>query len=338
MSSWSGRRILVTGGAGFIGSNLVQRLVELGARVRVVDNLQRGRLENLQSCIEAVEFVRGDLTQPAVCLEACRDMEMVIHLASRVGGISYYLQRAAEVMLHNLLIDTLVWQAAMVCGVERYLYASSAHVYPLELQDSPEAPLLREEQAVPANPPLSYGWAKLVSEKQLEYSAADAGPPGVAILRLIGVYGKNQDIDLETGSAIPVFIRRAIEYPRRRPFTILGSGEETRSYCYITDVVEAMLAAMEKLDGHQLIGPLNVGSETRLPIRDLVREIIDISGKQIQIVNDVSHKTAIWGQALDCAKARSVLGWQPRVSLREGLEMTYQHIEARLEGEKAVPR
>jgi nucleoside-diphosphate-sugar epimerase len=338
MSLWSGRRILVTGGAGFIGSNLVERLAELGARVRVVDNLQRGRLENLQSCIEVIEFMRGDLTQPDVCLEACRDMEMVIHLGSRVGGISYYVQRPAEVMLHNVLMDTLVWQAATVCGVERYLYASSAHVYPLELQDNPEAPFLREEQAVPANPPLSYGWAKLLGEKQLEYSAADVGSPKVTILRLIGVYGKNQNIDLETGSAIPVFIRRAIEYPRRRPFTILGSGEETRSYCYITDVVDAMLSALEKLAGCQLIGPLNVGSETRLRIRDLVREIIDISGKQIQIVSEVSHKTTIWGQALDCAKATSVLGWQPRVSLREGLERTYQHIEERLEEEKAVLR
>jgi len=162
MSFWSGRRILVTGGAGFIGSNLVERLVELGAHARVVDNLQRGRLENLQSCMEAIEFVRGDLTEPAVCLEACRDMEVVFHLASRVGGIGYYLQRPAEVMAHNVLMDTLVWQAATACGVERYLYASSAHVYPLELQDSPEAPLLREEQALPANPPLSYGWAKLL--------------------------------------------------------------------------------------------------------------------------------------------------------------------------------
>lgn len=331
MTFWSGRRVLVTGGAGFIGSNLVERLVQLGARVRVCDNLERGQLENLQGYLGDIEFLQRDLTDMDACHQSCEGMEVVVHLACKVGGIGYYLSQAAEVMAHNTLVDTLMWQAAQAQGVRRYLYASSAHVYPAELQTTPDSPPMREEQALPANPPLSYGWAKLIGEKQLEYGAAQPNGMAVAIVRLIGVYGPNQDLDLSTGSAIPVFIRRAIEYPQRGPFTILGSGEETRSYCYVSDVLDAMLLSLETLAEQRLLGPLNVGSEERIRIRDLARNIIDISGKDIEIVHSLSHQTAIWGQALDCSRARELLdGWCPRVSLAEGLERTYARIEARL--------
>lgn len=334
MSWWEGKRVLITGGAGFIGSNLAARLVELGARVRVVDNLTRGRLENLEGCLQSLEFLPRDLAERESCLEACQGMEVVIHLAAKVGGIGYYLQQPAQVMIQNTLMDTLVLQAAQTCGASRYIYASSAHVYPLELQQRPDAPLLREEDAIPAHPHLSYGWAKLLGEKQVEYSIAQSDGLKAGILRLIGVYGPNQDIDLATGSAIPVFIRRAIEYPQRKPFLILGSGQETRSYCYVGDVVEAIVLTLEELEEQQLIGPLNVGGEERIRIQDLAKEIIAISGKDIAIVNDPSYQTTIWGQALDCSKARQLLdGWQPRRSLREGLERTYAYIEARLGNE-----
>jgi GDP-D-mannose 3',5'-epimerase len=335
VSYWRNRKVLVTGGAGFIGSNLVERLVELGARVRVSDSLERGRLENLRRCLDEIEFLNCDLTDSDDCHRSCQGMEVAVHLAAKVGGIGYYLSRAAEVMAHNVLVDTLMWQAAEAQGLERYLYASSAHVYPLDLQGSPDAPPMEEEQTVPANPPLSYGWAKLLGEKQLEYGVSQGSRVRVAILRLIGVYGPNQDIDLASGSAIPVFIRRAIRYPRGQPFRILGTGEETRSYCYVSDVVEAMLLALERLDEQRLIGPLNVGTAERVRIADLAQEIIAISGKPILMEFDLSHRTAIWGQVLDSTKARELLGWTPSVSLRDGLQRTYDDIEQRLKGEIA---
>jgi GDP-D-mannose 3',5'-epimerase len=335
VSYWRNRKVLVTGGAGFIGSNLVERLVELGARVRVCDGLERGRLENLRRCLDEIEFLNCDLTDSDNCDRSCQGMEVAVHLAAKVGGIGYYLSRAAEVMAHNVLVDTLMWQAAEAQGLQRYLYASSAHVYPLDLQGSPDAPPMEEEQAVPADPPLSYGWAKLLGEKQLEYGVGQGSRVRVAVLRLIGVYGPNQDIDLASGSAIPVFIRRAVRYPWGQPFRILGTGEETRSYCYVSDVVEAMLLALERLDGQRLIGPLNVGSEERVRIADLAQEIIAISGRPIETEFDLSHRTAIWGQVLDSTKARDLLGWTPSVSLRDGLQRTYDDIEQRLKGETA---
>lgn len=323
---WSGRRVLVTGGAGFVGSHLVRGLVEVGARVRVADNLSRGHRENLEGMLGRAEFIQCDLTQFSDGLRACDGCSVVFHLASKVGGIRYYLTRPAEVLLHNTLLDNIMAQVALSAGAERIIYASSAHVYPKELQSSPHSPPIQEDHAIPANPELSYGWGKLVGEKLIEYVIAEGRSLRAAILRLIGVYGENQDSDLDTGSVIPVFIRRAIEYPRRKPFIILGTGEETRSYCYVQDVVDAMLQAAEALDAHVLLGPLNVGSEERVAIRDLANEIIRLSGKEIVPVYDKTHQTVVWGQALDCARARSILrGWRPKVDLKEGLSRTYEH-------------
>lgn len=327
MSFWPQRSVLISGGAGFIGSHLARRLAALGAHVRIADDLSRGRVENLGEGLASVEFLRCDLTDQARALRACDGVEVVFHLASRVGGIGYYLSRPAEVLVQNVLMDTLMLQAALACSVGRFIYASSAHVYPKDLQTIPDAPLIREEQAVPANPELSYGWGKFLGEKQIEYTVAEGLPLRAAILRLIGVYGENQDTDLATGSAIPVFIRRAIEYPARKPFVILGTGEETRSYCYIEDVIDAIVLAAERLNQETLLGPLNIGSEERISIRDLAGAIVAISGKPIDPVYDASHRTTIWGQALDCSRARHLLnGWQPKTSLHEGLRTVYEHM------------
>jgi nucleoside-diphosphate-sugar epimerase len=331
MSFWTDRRVLVTGGAGFIGSNLARRLVEVGARVRVVDNLERGTLKNLARCIDSIEFLQMDLTNKQACRDACNGMEVVFHLASKVSTISYYLKRPAEVMSQMLLMDVLMWQAAKECGVSRYLYTSSALVYPEELQAAPDAPPMKEEDALPAHPSVSYGWAKLLGERLLEYDIAEGSSLRVAIPRLIGVYGENQYIDLEKGSATAVFIRRAIEYPERKPFILLGSGKETRAFCYVGDILDAFLLLVEKLDSRRIIGPLNIGSADRVTINDLAQQIIAISGKPIEIVHDLSHPTTIWGQALDCSRAAEMLdGWRPRISLAQGLERTYRHIEERL--------
>jgi nucleoside-diphosphate-sugar epimerase len=329
---WLRKKVLVTGGAGFIGSNLVERLLTLGATVRVVDNLERGKTENLGGVLPHIDFVKDDFRQAEACQRACRGMDVVIHLAAKVGGIKYYLDHPGDVLIQNVLMDNFMLQAAIESNVQSYLYASSAHVYPKERQMSPDTAPLCEEDALPANPDLSYGWAKLLGEKQIEYMIAQGTNLKAAIVRLIGAYGKNQDLDLETGSAIPVFIRRAVEYPRRTPFLVWGNGEETRSYCYIDDVLDGMLLAVEKLDTHRLLGPINLGSEGRIKMGELAEEVIKVSGKNIRIVYDNSKPTLIWGQAVDCSKARQVLdGWKPNVPMREGLRLTYEHVERKLQ-------
>jgi nucleoside-diphosphate-sugar epimerase len=322
---------LVTGGAGFIGSNLAARLVGEGSHVRVVDNLERGRLENLGDHGQAVDFRQEDLRQAAACQRACQDVEVVFHLASKVGGIRYYLEQPGEVFRESTLIDHNVWSAAVEQQVPYFFYASSAHIYPIELQATPDAPLIREEQAYPANPELSYGWAKLVGEKRIQFTIEQGCATRASIARIIGAYGPNQDLDLATGSAIPVFCRRAIEYPAQGPFVVMGTGMETRSYHYVGDTVEAMLRAVQKSQEAPLVGPFNLGSEERISIAELVQEIVALSGKHIEICRDTTQPTAIWGQALDCTLAAQILdGWKPRMTFQEGLKICYRHIEARL--------
>lgn len=329
MSHWETRKVLVTGGAGFIGQNLALRLAELGAQVRTVDNLFRDRLGSGRQP-KGIEFLKKNLLDPLECQEACQGVEVVFHMASRVGPSSYYAQRPMEVLSCNLMIDTQVIQAAVKSGVRRCFYPSSVFVYPAERQASPDAPPLREDEAAPANPPLSYGWAKVIGEKMVEYAVAENPSFRAAIGRLIGIYGPGQDIDLERGSIIPVLLRRAHEYPQGGPFFIKGTGKETRSFCYIDDAVDAIVRSVEALEDNPLIGPINIGNEGHITILDLAREVVSASGKDIEVHLEPG-KTAVWGQSVDCHQARQLLGgWRPKVSLREGLQRTYEYTVARL--------
>ncbi|SPE32304.1 putative UDP-glucose 4-epimerase [Candidatus Sulfotelmatomonas gaucii] len=329
---WKHRRVLVTGGAGFIGSNLVARLVREEAQVRVVDNLERGRQEYLAASQNDIEFLHGDLKSVAVCESACHEVDVVFHLASKVGGIRYYMDRAGDVFRENTLMDHNMWSAAIRANVPYYFYASSAHVYPGNLQQSPDSPLIREEQAYPASPELSYGWAKLIGEQLIQYTINQGDcNTRAAIARIIGSYGPNQDLDLATGSCIPVFCRRAIRYPDEGPFRVLGTGAETRSYHFVSDTIDAFLLSVQKLEGSLLVGPFNLGSEERISIGDLAREVIAVSGKRIDIDWDTSHRTLIWGQAVACDLASDLLdGWKHQVSLHDGLSICYKHISDRL--------
>lgn len=332
---WRQQNVLITGGAGFIGSNLAQRLLADGAtHVCAVDNLERGRLEYLAACQgdPRFEFIQADLRDPAAARAVCAGRQVVFHLASKVGGIGYYLAQPGTVFSDNVLIDHNVWSAATAHGVPYYVYASSAHVYPADLQGAPDAPAIVEAQAFPANPQLSYGWAKLVGEKLILSAHEQGCRTHAALPRLIGAYGPHQDLDLSTASAIPAFCRRAIEYPARRPFVVLGTGAETRSFHYISDTLDALLLAVEQLVDQPVLGPFNLGRDGRVTVREIAEEIIAISGKPIEIEWDTRRPTAIWGQALDCGLAAELLGgWRARVSLRAGLEQTYRHIEARLQ-------
>jgi nucleoside-diphosphate-sugar epimerase len=250
-------------------------------------------------------------------------------MASRVGPSSFYVQRPFEVLSTNVLIDTQILRASVDSGVARYFYPSSVFVYPLERQRDPEAAPLREEEGIPANPPVSYGWAKIIGEKAVEYAVHENPRFRAAIGRLIGVYGPGQDIDLQRGSIIPVLLRRAFEYPKT-PFSIRGNGEETRSYCYIDDVADAVILSVEKLDQQPMIGPLNIGSEGRIKIVDLAKEVIRTSGKDIRI-EWLPGEPSVWGQSIDSSAKVALNGWEPKVRLEEGLRRTYRYVSERLQ-------
>lgn len=331
MNFWQHKRVLVTGGGGFIGRNLIAKLLEHEAQVRVAENFERGMPASLAPLRQQIEIVEGDLRETAICSHACHDVEAVFHLASKVGSGDFYRRFPADVVLHNFMLDAQMLQAARHCRVARYLHVSSAFVYPVERQLQPDAVPLREDEAYPPNPANSYGWAKLMAEKALEYTIAQDSELRGVILRFSNIYGPHQSIDLERGSIVPVLVRRAVEYPKLKPFSIRGTGQETRTYCYVSDAVDAMLRAMEKLDQHRLIGPLNIGSEEKIRIVDLARKVIAASGKDIELVTLPAPSPATQSQTLDCSKAREMLeGWQPKVHLDEGLRLLYHYVETAL--------
>lgn len=331
MSFWPGKRVLVTGGCGFIGTFLVRSLLEADANVRIVDNLERGSIEGLGEAAKRVELQKVDLRVPGVARQACDGMDVVFHLASKVGGIGYYTKYPWDVMHSNLTMDGHVLSSIIDAGVPYYFYASSAHIYPIELQLEIEAPLIREDQAYPANPTLTYGWAKLMGELGISAALAEGHNFRAAIARIVGAYGPGQDYQLATGSVIPVFCHRAVRYPELAPFRVLGTGRETRTYCYVDDVVKAIVLSVEKLADSPQVGPFNLGTCDLVTIAEIAENIIAISGKDIQIDYDTSHPTKIWGQAPDISLASKLLdGWKPQIELREGLEICYQDVKARV--------
>ena len=323
------KRILVTGGAGFIGSHLVKRLVKQGHDVTVIDNLERGRVEFISDIITDIKMIHTDLTDYDECSRHFVGKDVVIHLASKVGGIGTYLSKPYDVMNSNMKMDSNVLRGIIDNKIDTYFYASSAHIYPKELQTIADSPMIKESDAYPANPELTYGWAKLIGEKAIESAVVENDWMKVAIARFIGIYGPNQDFKLESGSVIPVFSHRAIKYPEV-PFSVWGTGKETRSYCYIDDALDCIEKMIEAMDTKQLVGPYNVGRGDRISIEDIAKTVIEVSGKDIEVEWDTTKNTVIWGQWCDCSLAKEELGWEAKTSLRDGLTIVYNDIKQRV--------
>lgn len=321
--------ILITGGAGFIGSHLAKRLLKNGHSVTIIDNLERGKLECLGDSLSEVTFKNIDLRKYDEIEEYFSNIDVVVHMASKVGGIGTYLSKPYEIMHDNILIDSNVLKASLQAKISKYFYASSAHVYPRNLQDKPDSPVISEKDAYPADCELSYGWAKIVGEKQLEFAVQEYPNFKCAIARFVGIYGPNQDIGLNTGSVIPVFSHRALRHPEI-PFNIWGTGKETRSYCFIEDALDAIGLMISKMDSISIVGPLNIGNEENITIEKIAETIIKISGKKINIEYDFSKKTVIWGQTCSAEEAKKLLGWKATVTIDKGLEIVYNDVKSRL--------
>lgn len=323
------KKILVTGAAGFIGSHLIKRLVDKGYLITAVDNLERGKLDFLQNTLPKISFVNADLRNYDSIKHLFINKDIVIHLASKVSGIGKYLSNPYEIMNSNIQIDSNVLRCVIENKIDTYFYASSAHIYPKELQQVADSPKIKEEDAYPANPELTYGWAKLIGEQAIKSAMVENDWLKASIARLIGIYGSNQDFQLETGSVIPVFTHRAIKYPKI-PFSVWGTGKETRSYCYIDDALDCIELMIKGMDTKQLVGPYNVGRSDRVTIEDIAKTVIEISGKDIEIEWDETKKTVIWGQWCDVSKVKKELGWEAKMTLKKGLKKVYNDIKNKI--------
>ena len=319
-------KVLVTGGAGLIGSNLVEKLIDLNHDVYVVDNLWRGKKLNLirnnRNLINMnSHFFEYDLTDYKNCVEVSENMDIVIHLADIVAGINFVFDNELFVYRSNVLMNSNVLHAAIENNVKKFLYVGTACSYPAEMQSALNPPPFKEEDAYPANPESSYGWSKLMGEYECEL-AQKSNDINIGILRLHNVYGPPCEISPEKSQVIPALCRKAINYPNEE-FIIWGSGEQKRAFLYVDDVIDAITRT---LNVGMNKGVIQIGPSESTSITDIAKKIISFAGKGIEIKYDLSRPEGDKDRIADWSKAEKILGWEPKTSLDEGLNKTYDWV------------
>ncbi len=312
---WKNRAVLVTGGASFIGSHLVDALLERGARVRVVDDLSSGKRENIERHIHAgrIEFVKVDLREADVAEKAVQGMSFVFHLAADHGGRGYVdLHQAA--CATNLMLDGLIFSACHRAGVEKVVYASSGCVYPNGLQADPSQVVYLTENKVgpPYDADNMYGWAKLMAEMALRAYYKDWGMKS-ACCRYFTVYGPRG----VENHAIIAMIARA--YAGEDPFVVWGTGEQIRNWTYVDDIVRGTIRAAERIDNGTGI---NLGTMERIRVIDAVHEILRRMGRKLKIELHPEMPTGPLNRVADNSLAKNLLEWEPEVKFLDGLQRT----------------
>jgi UDP-glucose 4-epimerase len=314
-TDWRGVTTLVTGGASFIGSHLVDRLVDLGAIVRVVDNLSSGRLQNLQRHLAAnrIELIEGSLLNPDVLSQAVARQQFIFHLAADHGGRGYVdLHQAA--CASNLALDSMLFLAAKRAGAEKVVYASSGCVYPNYKQQDPTESLFLSEEMV--GPPFDadnmYGWAKLMGEMTLKAYVSDWGMKA-ASCRYFTVYGERGKED----HAVIAMIARA--FIKQNPFDVWGNGQQVRNWTYVGDIVDGTIKAAENIDDGTAV---NLGTMERTRVIDAVCEVLRYTGHHATIRFLPEMPTGPMNRVADNALALERLNWRPTVGFIDGLHRT----------------
>jgi GDP-D-mannose 3', 5'-epimerase len=321
-------RILVTGGAGMIGSNLVKKFVEMNHEVLVIDNLWRGKLEYLTdpktkaSCIDLNKsFFKLDLSEYILDIEPFQGVDYIFHLADIVAGINYVFSNQGSIFRQNVLINSNTIDLARRLKVKGFIYAGTACSFPAELQNSFEYKLLKEDELYPANPESAYGWSKLMGiyEAGLLEKEFD-----IKVLSLIfhNIYGAPCDFSDARSQVIPSLIRKAVNYPNE-DFVVWGSGKQGRAFLHIDDVVNALVLGLEHGLGK---GYIQIGPDFSTTIAELASLVVKISGKNIKIIFDTTKPEGDKARAADFHKASEILGWKPNINLQEGLQKTYSWI------------
>ena len=314
MDYWNNKKVLVTGGTGFIGSHVVEKLVARGARVTVLDNLSNGKIKNIAHLKDRVKFIKGDCADPAAAYNACKNQEVVMNLAARVGGIEYNRTHQGTMLNDNIAIASTMIEAVKKAKVERFLVVSSACVYPHDaLVPTPESEGFRGDPE-PTNG--GYGWAKRMAETLGKYYAQEFGMK-VAVVRPYNAYGPRDHFDPETSHVIPALIKRVMD--GENPVVVWGSGKQTRAFLYVEDLAEGMIMAIEK---YPVPDPINLGTDEEVSIVELVSMIIEISGVKASIRFDSSKPDGSPRRNSDNTKAKKNIGFTAKTPLSEGLTKT----------------
>jgi len=312
---WENKKVLVTGGTSFIGSHLVDLLVKKKARIRIIDNLSSGKLENIQQHLisRKVSFIKGDIRDIGIINEVFRGIEIVFHLAADHGGRGYVdLHQAA--CASNLMLDGLVFDACLRHKIKKIIYASSGCVYPNYLQTDPGKILYLKEKMVgpPYDADNMYGWAKLMAEMTLKAYYNNYGLKS-ASCRYFTVYGERGKED----HAVIAMIARA--FIKQNPYAVWGTGKQIRNWTYVGDIAEGTILAAEKIEDATAV---NLGTMERTRVIDAVNEVLRYTGHRAKIKLQPDMPTGPYNRVADNLLAKKLLGWQPKIKFFEGLHKT----------------
>lgn len=327
------KSVLITGGCGMIGSNLTKRLVKENWDVFVVDNLWRGKIENLNDengnpvINLKTHFFQKDLTNYDDAKAIIGNTDYIVHLADVVAGIDYVFKNQGELFRINNLINSNVFDCCRKVGsnsLKGVLYVGTVCSFPLTRQNTLNPRPLKEDELFPAMPESAYGWSKLIGQLELSYLEKETGIPSCTLM-FHNVYGTPTDFE-ERSQVIPALIRKAVNYPKES-FNVWGSGEQGRAFIHVNDVINALVLALEKGWGH---GYIQIGPSFCTSIKEIAEMIINISGKNIIPFYDRSKPEGDKARCADYSKAQEILGWNPKVSLEEGLYESYRWIESQI--------
>ncbi len=325
MSFWNGRKVLVTGGNGFIGSHLAELLVGEGSIVTTTASSEKTRFRFLDAVRGDIRTVVGDLTDPRFAETAVKGQEVVMHLAARVGEIEYNIRHPGSIFHDNLTVFLSVIEAARRAEVELFLVTSSACVYPRFCTiPTPEEEGFKDRPE-PTNE--GYGWAKRMEEFLGEAYSREHGMK-VRIARPYNAYGPRDNFDPASSHVIPALIHRVMQ--GENPLVVWGDGSASRSFLYVTDFARGLMAVAEK---SPQVPAINVGASEEITMRQLAEMLVRLSGKETEIHFDTSKPAGQPRRCCDTRLAERLLGFRAEVPLEVGLKQTLtwysQHVASR---------
>ncbi|WP_458189230.1 NAD-dependent epimerase/dehydratase family protein [Haladaptatus sp. NG-WS-4] len=313
--NWNGERVLVTGGASFIGSHLVEELVEEGAAVRVVDDFSSGERGNLSNVEDEIDVLDGNLKHREVADEATMDIDTVFHLAADHGGRGYISSYPANCAT-NMALDNIVFEEASKNGVDRITFASSACTYPTDIQKEKQRlseDMISFDERGGAYADEVYGWAKLMGERSLQSYHEQYGIDASSV-RIFTAYGPREN---ETHAIIALMAKA---YAEQDPFRIWGDGDQTRNFTFVRDITRSLRLAAENITDGTAV---NAGIREYISINEVTEVIFDrLDWKPDELEYLTDKPVGVRHRAADTTRAKELLGWEPAFSLEEGIEET----------------
>lgn len=319
------KKILVAGGAGFVGTNLINRLLSLGADIRATIHKKQPTIED-----ERIEYVACDLVEKEDCRRAAEGVDYVFMCAANTSGAGVMAKTPLVHVTPNILMNTLLLDAAYSAGVKKFLFLSSNTVYP-----AVEHPV-KEDEMVPGDVFEKYycvAWMKQFTEILCRmYAEKIPKPMKTVVVRPANIYGPHDDFEWETSHVLPALMRKIVE--RHDPLEVWGDGNDIKDFIYIDDFIDGMLLAIEKIE---TFDPINIASGMPCSIRQALAAMIDADGyTDAQIVFDATKPTMIPTRLIDVSRAKQLLGFQAKTSISEGIEKTLQWYRSTLHSKECA--